>query len=100
MEEINISQEASLPALKDPSTADSQLQRLDRRVENERKNKLKKRKQEEGIDVKIPIDLLRRLGPLFTKWNIPHEAAVEIVAATYEECNYDQPLGCSPKRPY
>ena len=89
VEEINISQEASLPALEDPSTADSQLQRLDRRVDNERKKKLKKRKQEEGINVKIPIDLLRRLGPLFTKWNIPHEAAVEIVAATYKECNCD-----------
>ena len=44
VEEINISQEASLPALEDPSTADSQLERLDRRVENERKKKLKKRK--------------------------------------------------------
>ena len=48
MEEINISQEASLPALEDPSTADSQLQRLDRRVDNERKKKLKKRKMKKS----------------------------------------------------
>ena len=73
----------------DPSTVDSQVERLEKRVESERKKRMRKRKQEEGLDAKVPGDLLRRLGPLFSKWNIPHEAAVEIVAGTYRECNIE-----------
>ena len=88
-QEGDLSQEASVHLEEDPSTVDSQLERLDKRMDNEKRKKLKKKKREEGIEAKIPCDLLRRLGPLFTKWNIPHEAAVEIVAGTYKECSID-----------
>ena len=86
LQEEHLFLESNVNFGEDPSTVDSQLERLDNRTENERKKKLKKRRQENGIDGKIPCDLLRRLEPLFTKWNIPHEAAVEIVATTYKEC--------------
>ena len=47
----------------DPSTVDSQVERQANKMESERRKRLRKRKQEEGLDAKVPGDLLRRLGP-------------------------------------
>ena len=45
-----------------------------------------KRRKEEGVVANVPIDLLRRLGPVFSKYNISHAAASEIIASVYNEC--------------
>ena len=75
------------------STQLSEVERVERGRAAEEREKKKKRKRsmkEEGIeDKKIPIDILRRLAPLWVKHNISTRAAAEITAGFYRECDVD-----------
>ena len=71
------------------STAASELEREDRRREGEKRKRRKKMIREEGIDAKVPHNLLELLSPIFTSHQISHNAATDIVAAVYRECNID-----------
>ena len=69
-------------------TLPSDLEREDR-LDAERRKKRKSQEKKEGIDAKVPIDLLKLLGPTFTQWSISHNAAVDIIAAVYNEIGID-----------
>ena len=74
------------------STAASELEREDRKEEKRETEKRRKRKRhikEDGIDAKVPHNLLELLSPLFTLYRISHNAAVALVAAFYRECNIE-----------
>ena len=75
------------------STQLSDIERVERSRVAEEREKRKKRKRsmkEDGIEnKKIPIDILRRLAPLWVKHNITTRAAAEITAAFYRECDVD-----------
>ena len=75
------------------STQLSEVELVERGIRAEEREKKKKRKRslkEEGIEgKKIPVDILRRLAPLWVKHNISKRAATEITAAFYRECDVD-----------
>ena len=75
------------------STQLSEVELVERGIRAQEREKKKKRKRslrEEGIENKqIPVDILRRLAPLWVKHNISKRAATEITAAFYRECDVD-----------
>ena len=73
----------------DASAPASEFEREDRRREKERKKKRKRSVQEEGIDAKVPHNILELLTPVWTAHNISHNAATEITSAFYKECGID-----------
>ena len=73
----------------DPSTAASELEREDHRIEKEKRKKRKRSIKDEGIEAKVPHNLLELLSPVFTVHQISHNAATDIIAAVYRECSID-----------
>ena len=73
----------------DESSQPSEFEREDRRVQAEKKKRRRKSIQEEGIQVMMPINMLQRLGPLFTQLQVSHNAAAKIVSAMYNEVGVD-----------
>ena len=73
----------------DASSVPSEFEREDVRQDAERKRMRRKRVSDEGIQANVPIDLLRRLSPIFTQHNVSHAAAADIIAAIYNECGIE-----------
>ena len=69
------------------ASIDSEAEKEERRFQVRRRREDLKRRQTEGVATNVPIDLLRRLGPVSSKFNISHCAASEIIASVYKECN-------------
>ena len=75
------------------STQMSEVERVHRevaKIEKERRRRRRRSQKEKGIEGKcIPVDLLRRLAALFAKHKISRDAAAEITAGFYRECDVD-----------
>ena len=71
------------------SSQQSEIERENVRSEAERTKRKRKSVREEGIQVMMPYDMLRRLGPLFTQLQVSHNAAAKIVSAMYNEVGVD-----------
>ena len=68
------------------ASIDSDAENEERKAQSRQRRMDLKRRKEEGVVANVPIDLLRRLGPVFSKYNISHAAASEIIASVYNEC--------------
>ena len=73
----------------DFSSQPSEFEREDKRIQAEKRKRRRKSVQEEGIQVMMPHDMLRRLSPLFTQLQVSHNAAAKIVSAMYNEVGID-----------
>ena len=75
------------------STQMSEVERANREVVREEKERKKTRKRsmkEKGIEGKvIPVDMLRRLTALFAKHKVSEDGSAEITAGFYKECDVD-----------